>query len=364
VLTGKGYYIWQIPRCEAGNASAIANVAVQAGLSHVLIKIADGEVAYNVNSTTKVDLVPPVLSALRERNIQVWGWHYVYGYSPLGEADIAIKRIKELGVDGYVIDAEAQYTEPGRDAVARQFMSRLRSSLPTFPIALSSYRYPTLHPNLPWLAFLEKCDLNMPQVYWIGAHNPADQLSRCLREFQGLAIFRPIIPTGAAFVQSGWQPTTTEVTDFLTAAQNLNMTAANFWEWSNTRLYLPEIWNAIAAFPWPPTPNNQDIPARYIAALNTHDPEQVIALYQPNAVHVTAKRSIQGVDAIRGWYLSLFSQILPNAQFTLGTQTGQLGSRNFSWTATSSAGNVNNGYDAIGLVNQKIVYHYTSFKVT
>jgi hypothetical protein len=40
-LQGKGFYLWQIIRTEAGNVNAIANVAAQAGLTHVLVKIAD-----------------------------------------------------------------------------------------------------------------------------------------------------------------------------------------------------------------------------------------------------------------------------------------------------------------------------------
>ena len=78
-------------------------------------------------------------------------------------------------------------------------MTRLRASLPTFPFALSSYRYPTLHPALPWEAFLEKCDYNMPQVYWMEAHNPSDQLVRCLRDLvilrnEKVGCFMPLVP--------------------------------------------------------------------------------------------------------------------------------------------------------------------------
>ena len=42
MITGKGYFIWQISRTEGGNISAIANLASQSGFSHVLPKIADG----------------------------------------------------------------------------------------------------------------------------------------------------------------------------------------------------------------------------------------------------------------------------------------------------------------------------------
>ena len=112
-LSGKGFFIWQIPNCEGGDAQKIAAEAKTAGLSHVLIKIADGIYTYNYDWAQHVDLAFPVAQALRAEGIQVWGWHYVYGNSPTAEADIAIKRIKELSLDGYVIDAETQYKEPG-----------------------------------------------------------------------------------------------------------------------------------------------------------------------------------------------------------------------------------------------------------
>ncbi len=252
--TGKGFYIWQIRRCEGGNVTAIANAAKQAGLRHILVKIADGTSPYNLDPNTGADLVPPLVQALRAQNIEVWGWHYIYGYDPDGEAAIAIQRVRQLGLDGYVIDAEEQFKLPGRDEVARRFMRLLRQALPTFPMALSSYRFPTYHPQFPWQAFLEKVDINMPQVYWVQAHNPGEQLTRCLREFQAITPFRPLIPTGAAFKQGDWQPTSAEIVEFLDTARQLNLSAANFWEWGHTRLYLPALWTTIATYNWPPSP--------------------------------------------------------------------------------------------------------------
>jgi hypothetical protein len=362
-LQGKGFYIWQISRCEAGVASAIANEAVKAGLTHVLIKIADGTSPYNVNTTTGVDLVPPLVTALHARNVLAWSWHYVYGYDPVGEADIAIQRIHDTGVDGYAIDAESPYKLPGRDEAARIFMSRLRASLPTFPIALSSYRYPSYHPQLPWAEFLEKCDFNMPQVYWVEAHNPGEQLIRSVREFEALTPYRPIIPTGSAYKQGDWAPTVADINEFLQTAQNLNLSAANFWEWGHTRLYLPSLWDAVADYDWDAGPQGEIVDL-YFAALNAHNPSQVAALYKDNAVLVTVQRTIQGKTAIQAWFQDLFDSVLPGAVFSLVEYNGNQTSRYFTWTATSSAGNVTNGSDTFGLLGGKIVYHYTYFSVT
>ena len=362
-LQGKGFYIWQILRCEGGDAGAIAREAELAGLTHVLIKIADASSPYNLDPYSGQDLVPAVLQALRARDITVWGWHYVYGYDPVGEAQIAIQRLQELGLDGYAIDAEAQYKEPGRDEAALIFMDRLRTALPDLPVALSSYRYPTYHPDLPWVEFLQDCNINMPQVYWVASHNPGEQLTRCLREFESIEPFRPIIPTGSAYVQGDWVPTPADIIEFLDTAQALNMTAANFWEWGHTRRYVPELWDVIAGYEWGSIPPG-DIVEEYFSAMNAHDPDAILTLYNDNAVHVKGTRTVQGHELIREWYQDLFDQLLPGAVFSLGEETSDQNTRQFTWTAVSSTGNVENGADSLGIVNNRITYHYTYFTIT
>ena len=362
-LEGKGFFIWQIRNCENGDPKAIANLAVQANFTHILIKIANGTLSYNVDPSTGADLVPPLVKTLHDRKIQAWGWHYIYGIDPVGEANKAIQRVKQLGLNGYVIDAEAEYQAPGKDKDARVFMSQLRSGLPNFPVALCSYRYPSYHPQFPWQAFLEKCDLNMPQVYWMQNHNPGEQLIRCVNEFKAMIPYRPIIPVGAAFEEDNWAATPDDEMEFLKTAQTLNLSAANFWEWANCREYLPEVWNTIRDYPWP-TSTNPDITQAYIAALNTHDLKRVVSLYDPNGVHVTPSRTVKGSTAINAWYDNLFKKTLPNATFTLTSFDGAGSSRHTTWTATSSNGKVYDGSDTFGLLDGKITYHYTWFTIS
>jgi hypothetical protein len=367
-LEGKGFFIWQIGNTEGGSASTIARLADQAKFTHVLIKIADGTYSYNVNPSG-VDLVPPVANALRDRGIEVWGWHYVYGDSPLDEANKAIQRIRQIGLQGYAIDAEGEYKAPGKAQAATRFMDRLRSAYPNLPVALCSYRYPSYHPQLPWEEFLSQCTYNMPQVYWVSAHNPADQLRRSVSEFQSMSPFRPIIPVGSAYRSGSWSASVSDINDFLHTAQSLNLCGANFWEWSNCRLYLPSVWGAICDYSWgaptpPPQPPPVDIAIQLINKLNTHDPAQAAGLYSPVGVHVTAARTIQGINAIQTWYRTLLTELLPNATFNLVSHTGSGNSRHLTWTAASGAAQINNGNDTLGLLDGKIAYHFSSFSVT
>lgn len=361
-LQGKGFFIWQIPRCEKGDPIAIADLAEEAQLTHVLVKIADTMYSYNIYNG--VDLVPPLVQTLKDRKIKVLGWHYVKGDNPVGEANKAIERVRRFDLDGYVINAEAEYKQPGKAAAAANFMGRLRAALPGTMIALSSYRYPSYHPQLPWREFLEGCNFNMPQVYWIHARNAGEQLSRSAREFEAMTPSRPIIPTGAAFKEYGWLPKASEVQDFLQTSRRLNLDAVNFYSWDSARTYLPEIWQTIRDYSWSLEAPGADLTNRFIQALNQRDLDLLITFYLPNAVHITSGRTIQGQAAIRSWYQSILTQILPGAAFTLGNYTGSGNSRHFTWTATSNLGKVHNGKDTFGLIDGKITYHYSFFKVT
>ena len=362
-LEGKGFFIWKVPSCEQGSAAEIADKAQAAGLTHVLIKVADGNYSYNVDSATNLDRVPAVAAALKLKGIKVWGWHYIYGVDPLAEANKAISRIGGLGLDGYVVDAEAEFKLPGKATAARTFMSQLRGAYSSLPIGFSSYRYPTYHPAVPYREFMEKADFAMPQVYWEQAHNPGVQLTRSVREYQAIAPTKAVIPTACAYKRNGWAPTEADEVEFMDTARTLNLTGANFYSWDACRLDLPSVWNTIGAYNWggpPPT----DITSQYISALNTKDPSLVVSLYYPIAVHITSGRTIQGGDSLMQWFNSLFTNILPGGNFSLVGSTGTGPSRNFTWRATSNRGNVMNGNDTIGLVNGKIVYHYTNFSVT
>lgn len=360
-LQGKGFFIWKIRDCENGDAAAIAEAAHNAGLSHVLLKVANGSLIYNYDPIARRDLVPPVVQALQTRGIAAWGWHYVYGDDPLGEARIAAQRVRELNLAGYVINAEAEYKQTGKREAAKTFMAELRKRLPNTPLALSSYRYPSYHPQLPWREFLERCDINMPQVYWIHASNPAAQLARSVREFQGLTPFRAVIPTGAAFAEHGWTVQPNEVQEFLGAVGSSNLSGANFWSWDYCRNKLPTVWNVIAQTTYDGAAPAIDISEQYMQALNSRNLDRILVLYTDNAVHINATRTVQGKAAIRIWYEALFNQHLPNPVFVLTGYSGSGSSRHVTWNATSNAGYVLNGNDTLGLVDEKISYHFTFF---
>lgn len=364
-LSGKGYFIWKIPKVLNGDPHAIADKAAEAGLSHILIKIADGfDWVYNFNYDEKVDLVPPLRDALWGAGIKVWGWHYVRGKDPMGEAQLGIRRMKELGLEGYVIDAEAEYKLSGRKKAAEIYMEELKKGLPDVPIALSTYRYPLFHPGVPYEAFLEKCDLNMPQVYFEGARNPEKQIERCLEQYQALKVTRPTISTGPAYATKEWRPTADETIRFMTKVKELGQTAVNFWSMANALApEMEEVWKAIAEFEWPDETPKVDIVDQLIERLNQREGNGLLQLYQPNAAHITVARTVVGLEAIEEWYRVFFGQLLPNVTIELNEKRGMGSTRHFTWKATSDRGTVLDGSDTLGIRDGRIQYHYTYFTI-
>lgn len=364
-LHGKGFFIWRIPYTENGDIGRIINTALEADLSHVLIKVANADDYYNYDFDRNIDLVRPLANAFRQAGIAVWGWHYIYGENPITEAQLSVQRIRELALEGFVVDAESEFKAPGMDLVARTYMQELRRNLGSrYTIALSSYRFPYYHPTFPFAEFLEYCDINMPQVYWEAAHNPVYQLTKSVQDFQSLTPFRPIIPTGAAYPAGSWSPTPQEVIDFMDAVRNLNLPATNFWSWEHSRRYIPDVWEAIATYDWSATTPELDITEEYIAALNSGDPLNPTLLYTLTGIHSSPAETVQGPEQLLAWYHTFLTATLPNATFTLTGYSGSGSSRHFTWTADSDAGQVLNGNDTIGLKDGKIAYHYTFFSIT
>jgi hypothetical protein len=309
-----------------------------------------------------------VVTALKAAGVQVWGWHYVRGDAPLGEARLGGQRARDLGLHGYVIDAEREYKGTAKRIAAQRYMSELRRILPDTPIALSSYRYPLMHRELPFEIFLEQCDYAMPQVYFEQAHDPEAQLERCLAQYMSLRPARPVIPTAPTYATGGWRPTPQEITRFVARAKSLGLKGVNAWSWDfAARPAYIDLWNAVADFEWDPRPEEPPPPTiaeLLVSRWNKHKPKQVIELYSKKAAHVTGARTVVGTSAILEWYRTIQREVLPDAEFALTGQSGKDNSWTFTWTAACGRGQVTDGCDTLGLRDGKIQYHYTYFTLT
>lgn len=265
---GKGIWIWQIWRLEGStvdqvNYDGIVDALVAAGVSHVYTKIADGTYPYNVkwsnypywSGEILEDFNLRLVSKLRDVGIDAYGWHYVRGYRPLDEARVAIERVKALNLDGYSIDAEWEYRNLDKADEARTFMAELHEGIPDVAVSLASYRYPDIHWELPWGAFLAGCDYVAQQLYWEQAHNPGWQLRRSLDQYrslmQRLGISElPQHPIGSGYGRGDWIATPGDITEFLQVSRDEGRQSASLWSFDWMRARGLSLWEAFSNFTW------------------------------------------------------------------------------------------------------------------
>jgi|ERR1039457_1049393 hypothetical protein len=226
---GKGVWIWKLGQCEGGNVAAVIAKAQRAGLTRVLVKVADGLNPYN--DTTKLHALADGLHAA---GIDCWGWGWSYGGSAsqaAAEANVAGHRVVGLGLHGYVLDAEVQYEQSGSAAWATAYCDRIRQVLETRPLGLTSYWSPVLHPEIPWRAFAQHVDYWWPQVYWYN-RNPSTVLKASMAELA--AYGKEVIPLGAADPGDGCNSGLELGAFGLAVNANLALHhGADFYQWSD-----------------------------------------------------------------------------------------------------------------------------------
>ncbi len=278
--TGKGMYVWNVDQCAGGSPQRMAQMAVQAGLRHVVLKIADGWDAFPrvPRRTGPVLDLAPWVSALAAAGVEVWGWSYVYGEQPEREADIAAQQCRRYELAGFVIDAEHEYKAwPDRKARGQRFVDRLALNLNGGPLGLSSYRYPVSHPEIPWDEFLSRCTFHYPQVYPLGATSPTAFGLQLTRSVAQLVARRdlPVIPVGPACphpvrvaassslaslfpvvkryddgtVDVMWRPTVAQLDDLHATAWRLNLAGVSWWSWEHAEAEAAW-WQAITRHQW------------------------------------------------------------------------------------------------------------------
>ena len=255
------------------------------------------------------------------------------------------------------------------------------------------------HAPFPFTAFLDYCNFSMPQVYWIDSEDPTQQLQRSISQYQALKPGQPIVPTGSAFAYGTWAATPQQLVDFFAAARQLSLPGANFWEMATAQDNDGSLWSAIKDYNWTtgsfntpapnptpapspapspspvpsPTPAPQpspkpDIITRYLVALNNGNPNQPTVLYEKNvSKHINAGKIRQGRMAIFEWYNTLLKKTLPNAKFSIVSQTNNGNTYQLKWSAKSSKGKVQNGKDTIVMSSTNpnlIIHHVTEFSVS
>jgi len=263
--TGKGLFINDLTLMPINTWIAKCK---DTGVSWVCIK---------VDKASHNSLYVSAGDAFRATNIWVTAWQFIYDDDPAYRARIAIRDVKSLKASAFLMDAEAPYNKPGTidDAKAKIYTNVLVPGLHSIgvPIGLCSYRFPSVQPNFAWGPFLAAADFHAPQVYWVGAHNPAYQLKKSIAELKARKNI-PVIPAGAAYsekvsiggITTVFRAAPAEVAEFLDAAVETGckavmlwyadeMFSEKWWEFKGSTVALRKLWcNEAKLHVWEGTP--------------------------------------------------------------------------------------------------------------
>lgn len=229
-MNGLGFMVWQLAAMPP--VAELIPLLKAADCRWISIKVANGNVKYNVKGGNDKPLLA-FIGALKDAGIEVGGWHYVYPEFPGPQGDLAEERREKLGLAHLLVDAEVEWKNfDGAARAAKTYLGKLHVG--NFTVGFCSYRYPSYHP-LPYGAFLghEATDIITPQVYWEGAHNPAEQCERSRVEYAGLSA-KPFIPIGSAYANkqqdgSVWEPTVKDLVAFRQYCRGKGFQAYGFY---------------------------------------------------------------------------------------------------------------------------------------
>lgn len=115
--------------------------------------------------------------AAADAGLNRWAWWYLKAESNEG-VEIG-KHAKNLGVQLLALDVESHWERNAgvlastRKKTARDTLDQIRAAGYQGDLALCSWWHLDYHHKVPFGVFLERCDWNMPQMYWIGRFGEA-----------------------------------------------------------------------------------------------------------------------------------------------------------------------------------------------
>ena len=259
----KATFSWNVPGVDGGDPNKFADRLKAAGIEAVYLKMANGNVVFKPSTIAYPlwgeNVKPALVDALRARGIKVIGWQFNYGYDIAGEVAVAIAQSKRFNVDGWIFDVEGKF-ESNTNAVANAYTltSEYRAACPDIPLAFCSWaqwRSPNQELNTLWhnermaQAFMEKCDVGMPMMYWEGS-NPTTAvwlLKESLRLWHNITN-KPIIPTGRAYTGDGGTINALACKAFAAEARTLKLPGLSWWV-LDSAIKDTATWGAIGAIP-------------------------------------------------------------------------------------------------------------------
>ncbi|MBI3853998.1 MAG: fibronectin type III domain-containing protein [Verrucomicrobia bacterium] len=267
---GKGdwiYFLSQATNQLGGHVPGVRDVPSlmafekSQGMHFIVVKAGTG--AADFPSPTNPQFTAHLVNEAHAAGLRIFGYTRSDGADVAGEIVLAT-RIYNLGADGFVIDAEAEWESanlPDNLNKALQLGAGIKTNFPTRFLAHAPFPIIGNHTTFPYKEFGFHCDAVMPQAYWksIGV-SPAYMVRWMDIEWrnwqnsltgQWTNAIKPLAPVGQGWSPSAREITTgAEITAFVNALKNDTnpptaggYKGASYWR---ADLHNADMWTAIA----------------------------------------------------------------------------------------------------------------------
>ena len=246
-------WIWVWSETDGGNARAIVEQAVRAGLHSLWVRVADSR--YGFYGASELDALVPVAHAA---GLKVIAWGFPFLYDPVGDSRWTAKVLHWRSRGGQAVDgfsADLEMPTEGVDMTAHRagvYLEGVRRVAGNRPIVATVYPpFDTFwYGDYPYRTMAPYVDAFAPMIYWECTDPGADATTEIAR----LSTLRPVDIIGQAFSMAAYHgripaPSGAEITEFMAAGRKAGAVGATFWVWQDAT---SQEWAALAGYKWQP----------------------------------------------------------------------------------------------------------------
>lgn len=244
-------WIWQWGSTAGGDADAIVQQALSAGLHQLWVRVGDSQDGFY--GAGELDALVP---AAHRHGIDVIAWGFPYLWDPVGDAQWTAQILDWRAPDGEQVDGYSADLEESSEGVmmsaqrAAVYLELVRQAARSRLVVATVY--PPSDSNwgggYPYRAMAPYVDAFAPMVYW----ECTDPGTDATQDVARLSTLRPVHVIGEAFNFSDTggrtvSPSAAEVSEFLGASRDAGAVGASFWVWQEAT---PDEWTALTSYAW------------------------------------------------------------------------------------------------------------------
>lgn len=195
--TPSGVWIWRLAKIDRDYLNRLARV----GCKRVYLKVFDDLRGDSADDFFwDFQCTAPTIQAFNDVGVSVVGWGYHFDQRtsiPVAEEVKAVAMAMACGLEGYIIDVEAEVKSPKAKAPLDELLNALREATGSKFLGYTSFGHPGFHKEVPWKLLDSKTDIAFPQIYFekfrYGATD-ADEVKAALAAHKSLGLKNPILP--------------------------------------------------------------------------------------------------------------------------------------------------------------------------